>query len=221
MTSKSFVSHGTEYVVYMCPNNASDCKHYTVPADKLDTAVWERVSLLADHITLLEQSIELAIHNKSVEEDIAAVELTLVEWRQKVANYENDLEDTTLRGDTRTGIRNLLNNAHAMVEQLETQQAELAVFTVNRDREREEYDKVLAWCKRVKQEGEEMEYGMKRDFLRLLGAYVLVERLEKRNAMPIWDIKVRLPQVQEIIYKGRIGQLGGPLRRYELRAAHR
>jgi hypothetical protein len=108
-----------------------------------------------------------------------------------------------LRGGTRAGIRTLLDNANKRVEELETDKANLINYSVDRDKEREEYEKVLAWCKRVKQEGEEMSYTMKRDFLRLLGAYVLVERLEKRNAPPKWDIKVRLPEVQEIIYQGR------------------
>jgi site-specific DNA recombinase len=45
MTSKSFVNHGYEYLVYMCPNNNSSCKHFTVPSDKLDGAVWAKISV--------------------------------------------------------------------------------------------------------------------------------------------------------------------------------
>jgi site-specific DNA recombinase len=223
MTSKSFIKNCREYPLYMCPNNHTDCKHFTVPSDKLDEAVWHTVSRLADHIALLEQSIELAMKNGSVTEDLKAVEATLAEWKQKVQNYHGDLGNSKLRGDTRLGVLDLLDKANAMVERLENDRAELAVFTVNREREREEYEKTLAGCKRVKREGEEMSYTMKRDFLRLLGAYVLVERLEKRNADPKWDIKVRLPEVEAIIYKYRIEQVGltgGPPCRYELRVAH-
>ena len=99
---------------------------------------------------MLEESIELAIKNSSSVDDLRAVEFALQEWKDKVANFENDLDDVTLRGDTRVGIRNLLNNAYAMVEKLEQERAEVAVFTVNRDKEREEYEKILEWCKTVK-----------------------------------------------------------------------
>ena len=208
---------GVEYPAYMCPNPHSDCNHYSVPSERLDAAVWQTVSQLADHISLLEQSIELAIQNHSLDGDVRAIEATLVEWRAKIRNYEEDLQDSSLRGDTRNGIRNLLNGAYEMVERLEKDRAELAIYSINRDREREEYEKILAWCKKVKNERKELTYGQKRDFLRLIGATVAVGRLEKRNAPVTWDIKVRLPQVEEIIYQGEIG---GLTRRCELRAAH-
>jgi hypothetical protein len=79
---------------------------------------------------------------------LRAVEATLDDWKKKVRNYEEDLSDTNLRGDTRSGIRNLLNSAYAMVEQLEKDRAELVMFSVDRDRERAEYDKVWRGAKR-------------------------------------------------------------------------
>ncbi len=221
MTTKTVRNRkGTEYPVYMCPNPHSDCQHYTVPAERLDTEIWQAISLLADHIPLLEQSIELAIENRSSVDDLRAIEAALAEWKTRVSNYQSDLEDTSLRGDTRIGIRNLLNGAYAMVEQLEKDRAEVAVFAVNRNREREEYEKILAWCKKVKSEREELSYIQKRDFLRMLGAVIIVERLTKRNAPVAWDIKVRLPRVEEIIYQGRVDEIGGLISRCELRAAH-
>ncbi len=125
---------GTEYPVYICPNVHSDCQHFTVPAERLDEAVWNTIAELADHVALLEQSIELAMKHHSLDDELRAVEATIVEWKAKVENYEDDLQDSSLRGDTRTGIRNLLNNANAMLEQLERDRAELMVFAVDRDR---------------------------------------------------------------------------------------
>ncbi len=208
---------GVEYPAYMCPNPHSDCNHYSVPSERLDAAVWQTVSQLADHISLLEQSIELAMKNRSPDDDLRAIEATLIEWKAKVKNYEDDLSDSSLRGDTRTGIRHLLDNAYAMVERLENDRAEVVVFQVDREKEREEYSKILEWCRTVKSEREPLTYVRKRDFLRLLGATVFVERLEQRGAPVKWDIKVRLPKVEEIIYQGEIG---GLTRRYELHAAH-
>jgi site-specific DNA recombinase len=222
MTTKYATSRmGVEYLSYMCPNPHSNCKHFTVPSERLDAEVWAVVAELADHINLLEESIELAISHSSSADDLQAIELTLVEWKQKVANYEEDLTDTTLRGDTRRGILNLLNQAHSMVERLENDKIGLIMHQVDRDREREEYERILAWCRKVRNEREELTYSQKRDFLRLVGVTVLVERLEKRNAPVLWDIKVRLPKIEEVIYRGRIDELAGGLPFHcELRAAH-
>ncbi len=210
---------GTEYPAYLCPNPHSDCNHYRVPAPRLDDEVWNTVAQLADHLTLLEQSIELAMQNHSLDADLKAIEGALAEWKAQVENYEGDLQNSKLRGDTRTGILNLLNNANAMVERLENDRAEIVVFQVDREKEREEYEKILAWCKKVKEDREELTYLTKRDFLRLLGATVFVERLEQRGAAVKWDIKVRLPQVEEIIYQGRVDEIAGPIQECELRAA--
>ncbi len=211
---------GTEYPQYMCPNNRSGCNHYYVPSDRLDEAVWDTVAQLADHLTLLEQAIELAMKSHSTADDLRAIEATLTEWRAKVANYEDDLTDSSLRGDTRAGIRNLLNSANAMVEQLEGDRLKLLTYAVDRDREQREYEKILAWCKKVKTEREELTYTQKRDFLRLLGAIITVERLDGRGAPVKWDIKVRLPQIQDVIYQGKLDHIAGHLGRYELRGVH-
>jgi DNA invertase Pin-like site-specific DNA recombinase len=154
MTSKTTTNRkGTEYPLYMCPNNQSECGHYYVPSDRLDESVWEVVVQLADHVTLLEQSIELAMKNHSLDDELRAIEATLKEWKAKVQNYEEDLQDSSLRGDSRASIRNLLNNANAVIEELETNNAELAIHVIDRDREKEEYDKILKWAKKSKATG--------------------------------------------------------------------
>ncbi len=67
-----------------------------------------------------------------------------------------------------------LNAAYSMIEELESQQTELRMRTLDRDKVQAEYEKVLDWCKKVKSEREELTYTQKRDFLYMLGATVLV-----------------------------------------------
>ena len=142
--------------MYECPNRFGKCTRFAVPAAKLDAAVWVVLERLADHINLLEKSIRLAMENRSLDEDLRATESTLADWIAKVANYEDDLQDSSLRGSTRAGIRNLLNTANAMVEDLETQRADLLMHSVDRDKLRAEYEKILTWCKKIKSEREEL-----------------------------------------------------------------
>ncbi len=212
MTTRTIAnSQGTEYNFYVCANDHSACKHYRVPSTPVDAEVWSVVSLLADHVQLLEESIELAMQHGSLDDDLRATEATLTEWKAKVANFEDDLNDSSLRGDTRNGIRNLLNSAYGMVEELELQRAELVNFSVDREHQREEYEKVLAWCRKVKTEREELTIHQKRDFLSLLGAVVILEKREHKGDPVEWDMKVRLPAVEAIIYKGRLGEIAGPV----------
>ncbi len=166
---------------------------------------------LADHIALIEKSIRLAMENRSLDEDLRATEAALADWQAKVENYEGDLQDSSLRGSTRAGIRNLLNGAQTMVEELEKQRAELLMHSIDRDKVHAEYEKVLTWCKQVKSERKELTYTQKRDFLYMLGATVLVYKQERPGADPTWDIRVALPTVQEVIYQGQVGALGSAL----------
>lgn len=52
---------------------------------------------------------------------------------------------------------------------------------------------------------------LRRDFLYMLGATVLAYRQEYKGAEPVWDIRVALPKVQEIIYQGKEGVFGNSL----------
>src|SRR6266702_3133715 len=98
-----------------------------------------------------------------------------------------------------------------MVEELEQQQRELLMHTIDRDKVHAEYEKVLDWCKQVKSERGELTYQQKRDFLYMLGATVLVYKQEYRGAEPVWDIRVALPKVQEVIYQGKEVAFGNAL----------
>lgn len=202
MMARRVTSHGYEFFAYGCPNRFDSCTRFIVSAEKLDKAVWNVVEQLADHGALIE---------KSIDEDLRATDAALEDWKAKVDNYEGDLEDSSLRGTTRAGIRHLLDGAQSMVEDLEKQRAELMLHTVDRDKARAEYEKILDWCKQVKSERAELSYTQKRDFLHMLGAIVLVFKQEYQGAEPTWDIRVSLPKVQEVIYQS--GALGNSLSR--------
>jgi hypothetical protein len=158
---------------------------------------------LADHIPLVEQSIRLAMQNRSLDEDLKATDAALTDWKAQVENYEGDLQNSKLRGSTRAGILHQLDAANAMVEELQKQYAELMIHAIDRDKVHAEYEKVLDWCKKIKTEREELTYTQKRDFLYMLGATVLVFKQEYMGAELTWDIRVALPKVQEIIYQGK------------------
>jgi hypothetical protein len=190
---------GQSYQYYKCTKMHCSHSDRYVSAKVLDNEVWEAVVQLADFIPLMEQAIKLAIENHTVTDELKATEATLLTWKTKVKNFEDDLNDETLRGDTRAGIRNLLNTAYEMVEELETQRTELATFAIDTEKQRVEFEKILDWCKKVKSEREELTYTQKRDFLLILGVKVLVT-FEKDQQEEPWDIKVSLPEVQEIIY---------------------
>lgn len=129
---------------------------------------------LADHVAIIEKSVRLAMVNRSLDEDLRATEAALTDWRAKVENYEGDLQDSNLRGTTLASIRNLLNGAYTMIEELEKQRAELVMHSIDQDKVRAEYEKVLAWCKQVKSERTDLTYTQKCDFLYMLGTTVLV-----------------------------------------------
>jgi len=113
----------------------------------------------------------------------------------------------------------LLNGANVMIEELQKQKMDLERHTVDRDRVYAEYEEILDWCRQVRSERSELSYQQKRDFLYMLGATVLVSKQEHWGAEPTWDIRVALPKVQEIIYQGTDGAIGGSLSRDRRRPA--
>src|SRR2546423_1687199 len=149
----------------------------------------------------MEEAIRLTMQNRSLDEDLKATEAAIAECRAQVENYEGDLQNRSLRGSTRAGILTLLDGAQGMVEELESQRAELIMHSLDRDKVNAEYEKVLDWCKKIKSEREELTYTQNRDFLHMLGATVLIEKKAYVGAEPKWDIRVALPKVQEVIYQ--------------------
>ncbi len=196
---------GYEWVqtYYKCANVHCPNAPFQISSKKFDATIWETVVQLADHVSLLEEAVELAMRNHTVEDDLRATEAALADWQAKVQNYEDDLQDSGLRGTTRASIRNLLNTACEKVEELENHRAELVVFSIDVQKERVEFEKIIAWCKKAQSDREELSYTQKRDFLHMLGVTVMASRPPRNKAAaPVWDIKVPLPAIQSIIYHG-------------------
>jgi DNA invertase Pin-like site-specific DNA recombinase len=187
---------------YVCPNRGTRCKIRAL-APLLDQEVWERVSLIADHIPLIEEAIEAAKKVHTVDDDLKATEAAIATCKAQIENYENDLGDPSLRGDTRAGVRNLLNIAYTNLEKLETERAKLVMHSIDEEKQRAEFEKIIDWCKKAKEQREELTYTQKRDFLRMLGACILVKKVKRGTGRVAvaWDIKVRLPQIETIIYR--------------------
>jgi hypothetical protein len=62
-----------------------------------------------------------------------------------------------------------------------------------------EAEKILAWCKTVKEARQELSYQEKRDFLRILGIRAFIGKSDKRSEELLWHIEASLPEVQELI----------------------
>jgi site-specific DNA recombinase len=187
-------------LIYIC-QRTKDCPGHYVPAPELDKAVWGEMVKLADHIPLIEEAIRLASSMDTLEANIKAVEAAHATWRQTADNFTEDLKDPTLRGETRASIRRLLDDALGAVTELETERAQLLAGQYDKARERQAYAEILAWCKQVKEAREELSYQRKRDFLRMLGVEVLVERRNRNFEDLSYDIRVALPSIQEVIYR--------------------
>jgi len=207
MMAKRITSRGEGWFMYEFPNRFGKCTRFAVPAAKLDAAVWEMMEKLADHIALIEKSIRLAMENRSLDEDLRATDATLADWKTSVENYEGDLQDSSLRGSTRAGIRHLLDAANVMVEELENQRADLLMHSVDRDKVHAEYEKVLAWCKKIKSEREELTYTQKRDFLHMLGATVLISKRNTQVRNPFGISGWRYRRLKKSFISGKMGTL--------------
>jgi DNA invertase Pin-like site-specific DNA recombinase len=190
----------TEWLAYIC-QKTKVCQGHRVPSQELDRAVWGEMVKLADYIPLIEQAITLATNMDTTAANLNAVEAALVTWRQSADNFTEDLKDHSLRGETRASIRKLLDDAEGMITELETERKQLLVGAYDKARERQAYQGLLAWCKQVKEARAELSYQQKRDFLRMLGVVVLVDRRNRKFEDMSYDIRVSLPSIQEVIYQ--------------------
>ncbi len=191
------VQHRQHYI-YRCIH--TDWGHSNVIlAKQLDARIWEWLQQLADHITLIEQAVKLATSASKIEKDTEAIENSIKTWKAKAQNYLSDLDDDSLVGDTRTAIRTALNNANKMVAQLEEERAGLMAGMIDKEREKEAYQDILAWCQKVKGSRKELSYQRKRDFLRMLGIVVVIENEKPFYEHMIYHVEVTLPAIQELI----------------------
>lgn len=187
--------------LYRCNTKGAECFHHAMNATSLDAEVWEMASLAADYQPLIEQSIALASKHDLAAIDLASVERAIKTCGGKIENYEGDLDDPNLRGDTRAGIRQLLNAQYELMETLETERAKILNHTVDIEKRKKVYDKLLEWCHKAKDERENLSYTHKRDFLELLGMTVFVGKRPDRYHDLDWDAKLRLPELEALLHE--------------------
>jgi site-specific DNA recombinase len=178
------------------------CSGQELPAKEIDAWVWEQLQVLAEHTQLIRQAIELATNANALAADAKAIDISIATWQQKAQNYLDDLEDPGLRGDSRAAIRHLLNVANEQFAQLQAERSQVLLGLIDREREREAYQTILAWCERVASAREELTYQQKRDFLHMLGIVVVVKRNEA-GAID-YEMEVRLPEIKELISGNRV-----------------
>ncbi|HEX6551817.1 MAG TPA: recombinase family protein [Ktedonobacteraceae bacterium] len=182
--------------IYFC----SDGGHSnTVNTGTIDTLVWGYMVQLADEIAIIERAIQLATNNSASLREIAAILNSIVTSEAKIAQYTEDLANPALKGTARDVILGLLSDESAklLVKQEEKSLVEAGI--VDTDRLAAEAEKILVWCRTVKEARRELSYQEKRDFLRILGIRVFIGKSDKRSEDLIWRIEASLPEVQELI----------------------
>ncbi|HEU5198732.1 MAG TPA: hypothetical protein VFU32_03795, partial [Ktedonobacterales bacterium] len=71
----------------------------------------------------------------------------------------------------------------------------------NRQKEREAYGEILDWCRKVRSSREELTYQKKRDYLRMLGVVVFINRVPRKKGSEVsYDIQLALPALQELVH---------------------
>jgi chromosome segregation ATPase len=158
-------------------------------------------TLAADYQPLIEQSSALASKLDLLSIDLASVERAITTCQGRIDNYEDDLNDPTLRDNTRAGIRQLLNAQYEMLETLETERAKIANHTVDMEKRKKVYEKLLEWCHKAKNERENLTYIQKRDFLELLGMTVFVGKRPDRYHELDWDANLRMPELEALLHE--------------------
>lgn len=68
---------------------------------------------------------------------------------------------------------------------------------IDREREKQAYNDILAWCQTVKEAREELTYQQKRDFLHVMGIVVSARRDETGKVA--CSMKIELPEIKELI----------------------
>lgn len=193
MGAKSNVKYS--HNVYRCR------QHGSIVSKPLDDAIWKRIEQLADHAALIEEAIKYAQADDRLQRDAAALDSSIAKWKQTAATYLEDLQDSSLTGESRAGIRKMMNDANIMVKKLEEERTQLNVGLIDKARTEAAYQEILEWCKEAKEARGELSYQRKRDFIDMLGVVVtIIYQKEKGNqGRPTYDMHVRLPALQAIL----------------------
>jgi len=182
--------------IYFC----SDGGHSnTVNSLTIDTLAWEYMVQLADEVELIERAIQLATNTTASLREIQSIDNSIATSEAKIVQYTEDLKNPALKGTARDVILGLLSDESAKLFVKQEEKSLVEAGIVDLDRLAEEADKILTWCKTVKEAREPLTYQQKRDFLRILGIHVFIGKSDKRSEDLIWHIEASLPEVQELI----------------------
>ncbi|EFH86660.1 recombinase family protein [Ktedonobacter racemifer] len=182
--------------IYFCKE---DGHSNTINSEKIDTLVWGYMIKLADEIGLIEQAIQLATNNNSSLREITAIENSIVNSQKKISQYTEDIANPALKGQARDVILGLLSDEYTNLQIKQEEKSLVEAGIIDMERLAVEAEKILTWCKTVKEAREELSYQGKRDFLRILGIKVFIGKSDKRRDDLIWRIEANLPEIQELI----------------------
>jgi hypothetical protein len=196
LTMQVNASKSRNVPIYFCGDSGHS---NTVNAGTIDTLVWDYMVKLADEIALIERAIQLATNNNASLREIAAIDNSIANSEAKIAQYTEDLANPALKGTARDVILGLLSDETANLQTKQEEKSLVEAGIVDIQRLAVEAEKILAWCKTVKEARAELSYKQQRDFLRILGIRVFIGKSDKRREDLIWRIEASLPEVQELI----------------------
>jgi hypothetical protein len=104
-----------------------------------------------------------------------------------------------LKGIARDVILGLLSDEYANLQIKQEEKSLVEAGIIDMERLAIEAEKILTWCETVKEAREDLSYQEKRDFLRILGIKVFIDKLDKRRDDLIWRIEASLAEIQELI----------------------
>ena len=182
--------------VYFCSDNGHS---NTVNSGNIDALVWRYMVKLADKIELIERAIQLATNNNASLREIVSIERSITSSQAKIGQYTEDLANPSLKGEARDVILGLLSDEYVKLKDKQQEKSLVEAGIVDMERLRLETEKILEWCKSVKEDRADLSYQRKRDFLRILGIKVFIDKSDKRREDLIWRIEASLPEIQELI----------------------
>lgn len=199
--------------VYQC--RGRKCPGNTVASVKLDTMVWGHIVELAKEVELIERAIELSTNSQALRREISAIENSIatsqimIEQHTKDLDKKDDKGNPKLEGGARDIVLELLNKETKNLKQKQEEKAIIETGAIDLERLAGEAEKILEWCKTVEEAREEMPYQRKRDFMRILGIKVFIDKSDKRKEELKWQITADLPEVSEILNAHRVSYLLG------------
>jgi hypothetical protein len=171
----------------------------TVNSEKIDALVWGYMVQLADEIELIERAIELATNSQAIQREVKAIENSITKSTEKIGQYTKDIANPALKGQARDVILGLLSDEYVSLQIKQEEKALVEAGAADMTRLAIEAEKILKWCRTAKEARGELSYQGRRNFLRILGIKVFIDKSDKRREDLIWRIEASLPEIQELI----------------------